>query len=177
MAAGALRPVILPVSNLVSRSEAAPSDLLAWTGGRAIIGVGSPFPPAERRGVSVQFDQTNNSYIFPGVGLGVIASGARRISDGMFMAAAKALARLSPAASSSGANLLPPVTALREVAMQVARAVAMQAQSEGSAPEMGSEDLTERIENRVWTPAYTTSTLASARHGKSDEEGKEGARS
>jgi malate dehydrogenase (oxaloacetate-decarboxylating) len=80
----------------------------------------------------------------------------------MFMAAAKALASLSPAANSSDANLLPPVAALREVAMQVARAVAMQAQSEGLAPEMESEALTERIKSKVWTPAYVPYLRASA---------------
>jgi malate dehydrogenase (oxaloacetate-decarboxylating) len=86
MAKNVERPVIFPLSNPTSRSEASPVDLLAWTDGRAIIGTGTPFPPIEKNGRYVQIDQTNNSYIFPGVGLGVIASRARYISDAMFMA-------------------------------------------------------------------------------------------
>ena len=90
-----------------------------------------PFPPLKRNGRLMSVDQTNNSYIFPGVGLGVIATQARRITDTMFMAAAKALAELSPAKTDANANLLPPVTALREVAIAVAIAVGQQALSEG----------------------------------------------
>ncbi|HUC11343.1 MAG TPA: NAD-dependent malic enzyme, partial [Stellaceae bacterium] len=113
------RPVIFPLSNPTSRAEATPEDIEAWTEGRAVIGTGSPFPPLVRNGAKFQVDQTNNSYIFPGVGLGAIAVKARHISDTMFMAAAKALAAASPAASDPGGNLLPPVTALREVAFAV----------------------------------------------------------
>ena len=96
-----------------------------------MIGTGSPFPPLVRDGRAFKVDQTNNSYIFPGVGLGVIAVRARRITDTMFMAAAKALAALSPARNDTGSNLLPPVTALREVSIAVARATALQARKEG----------------------------------------------
>jgi len=87
MAAGTSRPVIFPLSNPTSCSEAAPADLLAWTDGRAIVGVGSPFPPMERNGKPFKTDQVNNSYIFFGIGPGAIASRATRISDGVFMAA------------------------------------------------------------------------------------------
>src|SRR5262249_42971022 len=83
-----------PVPTPPSRSEAPPDGLMAWTEGRALIGTGSPFPPVPWKGKMAPIDQTNNSYIFPGVGLGVIAAGARRITDTMFMAAAKALAEL-----------------------------------------------------------------------------------
>ncbi len=91
------RPIIFPLSNPITHAEAAPADVERWSEGRAIIGAGSPFPPLKRNGKSISVDQTNNSYIFPGVGLGVIATQARRITDTMFMAAAKALAELSPA--------------------------------------------------------------------------------
>ena len=149
------RPVIFPLSNPPSRSEARPDELLAWTEGRAVVGVGSPFPPVTRDGRVVKIDQTNNSYIFPGVGLGVIAAGARRISDAMFMAAARALADASPARADPSANLLPPVTALREVALAVAIAVARQAEREGLAPPQGDDEaLRARIAAKMWTPHY-----------------------
>src|SRR5262249_13417343 len=109
------RPIIFPLSNPTSRSEATPSDLLAWTEGRAVIGTGSPFPLVVKNGVHVRVDQTNNSYVFPGIGLGAIAVRARRISDGMLLAAAQALAQVSPSKHDSKANLLPPVTDLRDV--------------------------------------------------------------
>ncbi len=97
MAAGVDRPIILPLSNPTSHSEATPEQLLAWTGGRAVIGTGSPFPPVQWNGRRVAVDQINNWYIFPGLGLGVLASGATRVNDAMFIAAARALAALSPA--------------------------------------------------------------------------------
>jgi malate dehydrogenase (oxaloacetate-decarboxylating) len=125
------RPIIFPLSNPTSREEATPADIETWTEGRALIGVGSPFPTNTRDGSRFKIDQTNNSYIFPGVGLGALAVGADRVSDGMFMAAAKALASSSPARGNPKHNLLPPVSALREVAMTVALAVALQACKEG----------------------------------------------
>jgi malate dehydrogenase (oxaloacetate-decarboxylating) len=95
------------LSNPTSRSEATPSDLLDWTEGRAVIGTGSPFPPVVKNGVQRRIDQTNNSYVFPGIGLGAISVWARRISDGMLLAAARALAEASPSKRDSNANLLP----------------------------------------------------------------------
>ena len=106
------RPVIFPLSNPTSRAEASPDDIEAWTEGRAVIGTGSPFPPLTRDGVRFKVDQTNNSYIFPGIGLGAVAVKARRVTDTMFMAGAKALAEASPARDNPRHNLLPPVTEL-----------------------------------------------------------------
>jgi malate dehydrogenase (oxaloacetate-decarboxylating) len=153
------RPIILPLSNPSSHSEAKPQELQMWTGGRAVIGVGSPFPPLNIEDRLFVTDQANNSYIFPGVGLGVVASRARRISDGMFMAAAKAMAELSPAVRGASGNFLPPVSSLREVAMHVALAVGRTAQREGLAPH--SADLKARVKSRMWTPAYRTYHLPS----------------
>ncbi|WP_407151486.1 NAD-dependent malic enzyme [Bradyrhizobium sp. ORS 86] len=148
------RPVIFPLSNPTSRAEATPSDIETWTEGRALIGVGSPFPPITRDGTRFKVDQTNNSYIFPGVGLGALAVGARRVSDGMFMAAAKALASSSPARDNPKHNLLPPVSALRDVAVTVALAVAIQAHKEGLAKDVPVDQIEQRIHAKVWMPRY-----------------------
>lgn len=152
MAENNKRPAIFPLSNPTSREEAAPEDIEAWSGGRALIGVGSPFPPITRNGAKFKVDQSNNSYIFPGVGLGALAAGAGSISDGMFMAAAKALAEESPAKKNPNGNLLPPVTALRDVAVTVAIAVARQARAEGLATVAG--DIEQVIREKVWNPVY-----------------------
>ncbi|WOH85395.1 NAD-dependent malic enzyme [Bradyrhizobium sp. BEA-2-5] len=148
------RPVIFPLSNPTSREEATPVDIEAWTEGRALIGVGSPFPPIMRNGARFKVDQTNNSYIFPGVGVGALAVGASRVSDGMFMAAAKALASVSPARDNPKHNLLPPVSALREVSQTVALAVALQAHKEGLARDVPIDQVEARIHAKVWTPRY-----------------------
>lgn len=152
MAENNKRPAIFPLSNPTSREEATPEDIEAWSGGRALIGVGSPFPPIMRNGAKFKVDQSNNSYIFPGVGLGALAAGAGSISDGMFMAAAKALAEESPAKKNPNGNLLPPVTALRDVAVTVAIAVARQARAEGLATVAG--DIEQVIREKVWNPVY-----------------------
>lgn len=154
MAQQAPRPVIFPLSNPTSHSEATPANLMAWTGGRAVIGTGSPFPPILRDGGSFKVDQTNNAYIFPGVGLGAIAMGARRITDSMFMAAAKALAEASPARQNPQANLLPPVTALRQVALAVAQAVALQVHKERLGKRIARDKIEAAIRAKVWTPQY-----------------------
>jgi len=148
------RPVIFPLSNPTSRSEAVPEKLLDWTDGRALIGTGSPFPPVVWNGREHRINQTNNSYIFPGVGLGVIAAGARRVSEGMFMAAAKALAAISPAIGNPEGRLLPDVGRLRSVSFAVAVAVARQAQAEGLAASRDDVALTQRISSQIWEPVY-----------------------
>jgi malate dehydrogenase (oxaloacetate-decarboxylating) len=159
LASAVERPVIFPLSNPVSRSEATPDELMAWTEGRALIGTGSPFPPMRWGNRTIPVDQTNNSYIFPGVGLGVLAAGARHVNDAMFMAAAKALAALSPAARPNkdpDARLLPPVTELRSVAAAVAHAVARQAQHDGLATATDEAITAQRIAALMWEPAYET---------------------
>ena len=146
------RPIIFPLSNPISCAEAKPADVERWSEGRALIGCGSPFPPITRGGVPFRVAQTNNSYIFPGVGLGAIAAQARRISDAMFMAAARALAALSPSRRDPKANLLPPVTALHDVAVAVAVAVGKQAQADGLAAYRG--DVEQAARGKMWTPKY-----------------------
>jgi malate dehydrogenase (oxaloacetate-decarboxylating) len=150
------RPVIFPLSNPTSRSEATPEQLMAWSEGCALIGTGSPFPPLHWNGQTRKVNQTNNSYVFPGVGLGVLAAGARRITDGMFMVAGKTVAAMSPTVTDKEGLLLPPVTELRKVAVAVAKAVARQAQADGVAQPCDSATLDARIAARVWEPEYRT---------------------
>jgi malate dehydrogenase (oxaloacetate-decarboxylating) len=154
MAAHVDRPVIFPLSNPTSRCEATPEDLMAWTDGRAVIGTGSPFPPVRRGDRDVAIAQTNNSYVFPGVGLGVLAVGARRVTDAMFMAAARALTALSPTRRDPGARLLPAVGELRAVSVAVAAAVARQAIADGVAEPCDDVALAARIRAQVWEPVY-----------------------
>jgi malate dehydrogenase (oxaloacetate-decarboxylating) len=154
MAASVARPVIFPLSNPTSRAEAIPQDLMTWTDGKAIVGTGSPFPPILKNGSFVRVDQTNNSYVFPGIGLAALAVCATRISDAMLMAAARALADLSPARQNPASNLLPPVTDARDISMRVAEAVAMQACKEGLTEPISAAEIFEKIEAKIWTPVY-----------------------
>jgi malate dehydrogenase (oxaloacetate-decarboxylating) len=154
MASAVGRPIVFPLSNPTSRSEAMPQDLTAWTDGRAVIGTGSPFPPVVRDGRSFAVDQTNNAYVFPGIGLGVLAVRARRVTDGMFVAAAKVLADISPAARDAHAPLLPPVAQLRDVAFSVAKAVAREARVEGQCEPFDDEELDGLIARKMWDPVY-----------------------
>ena len=154
MARNVTRPVIMPLSNPTACAEATPADLYAWTDGRAIVGVGSPFAPVPWGDRSIPVDQTNNAYIFPGIGLAVVAAHIRRISDGMFLAAARRLAELSPARFDPDGPLLPPLTAVRDVSLSVAEAVAMQAQDEGLAERTSHAELQRAIRAAVWSPVY-----------------------
>ncbi|MBK9217677.1 MAG: NAD-dependent malic enzyme [Uliginosibacterium sp.] len=148
------RPIIFPLSNPTSCVEAHPENIVRWTEGRAIIGTGSPFAPFEFEGRTHYFAQTNNSYIFPGVGLAALAVKARRISDGMFLAAAKALAELSPARNNPLAKLLPPLDTMREVSIHIAIAVAKQARTEGLTEALTDETMETLIRAKMWRPQY-----------------------
>lgn len=148
------RPIIFPLSNPQSRSEASPADLMKWTHEKAIIGTGSPFPHIVKNGKPFRVDQTNNCYIFPGMGLGLIAVHAKRVTDAMFMAAAKALADCSPAKTNPNANLLPPFSQIRDVSKHVALAVAKEAIHSGLADEAKKTDLETHIQDMMWIPEY-----------------------
>ncbi len=152
MAAHTSRPIIMPLSNPTSHSEARAADLIAWTDGRALIATGSPFPPVVHNGVRYEIAQANNALIFPGLGLGVSVSRARRVSDGMLAAAADALAGLSDP-TTPGTAVLPPVTSLREVSIAVAVAVAQAAQAEGLAA-VPLDDPDRQVREAMWMPAY-----------------------
>jgi malate dehydrogenase (oxaloacetate-decarboxylating) len=148
------RPIIFPLSNPTSRSEAEPADLLAWTEGRALVATGSPFAPVKYGGKSIEIAQCNNVFIFPAVGLGLVSSKARRVTDKMMLAGAKALGDYSPALRDPAASLLPSVSSIREVAVEIAYAVALKAQEEGLAPAGKAEELRQEVVESQWTPEY-----------------------
>tara|TARA_R110002111_G_scaffold262613_1_gene339501 strand:- start:98297 stop:99967 length:1671 start_codon:yes stop_codon:yes gene_type:complete len=148
------RPVIFPLSNPTSRAEATPADLLTWTHGKAVIATGSPFDPVEYNGVTHIIAQCNNSYIFPAMGLGILASRARRVTDSMFVAAAAALKETSPALKDPTASLLPSLNMIREVGRKIARAVVAAAIEAGVADSITQEEIDERIEETIWKPEY-----------------------
>lgn len=154
MAANVVRPVIFPLSNPTSRAEATPQNLMEWTEGRAVIGTGSPFPPVERNGAAFTVDQTNNAYVFPGIGLGVLAVKARRVTDSMFRVAAQTLAEISPARRNPEANLLPAVSELREVAHIVGEKVARVAIEEGLCEPIDFAEIPQLISAKMWEPLY-----------------------
>jgi malate dehydrogenase (oxaloacetate-decarboxylating) len=152
MAEHAERPIIMPLSNPTSRAEAQPSDLIHWTDGRALIATGSPFPAVPYRNRTYQIGQANNALIFPGLGLGVTVSRARRVSDGMLAAAANALADLSDAGT-PGSPVLPPVQSLRMVSASVAVGVAQAAEREGLA-QVELHDPIQQVYEAMWRPVY-----------------------
>ncbi|WP_163558122.1 NAD-dependent malic enzyme [Halomonas sp. NO4] len=154
MHAGSENPVIMPLSNPTSQAEAIPEDVIRWTDGAALVATGSPFPPVEHDGRSIPIAQCNNAYIFPGIGLGVVAAGARRVTDDMLMAASRALAREAPLVKEGKGALLPPLSQIRELSKAIAFDVAAQAQGEGMALKTNGIKLREAIERNCWTPEY-----------------------
>lgn len=154
MAAKVERPIIFPLSNPTSRSEATAEHLIRWTQGRALIATGSPFAPVQYTGRRYPITQCNNVYIFPAVGLALVASQATRVTDTMLIAAAEALGAASPALHDPAAPLLPEFKQVRDVAATIALAVALQAVGEGVAPKATADELRQRIASSRWTPAY-----------------------
>ncbi|HEV2893219.1 MAG TPA: NAD-dependent malic enzyme [Actinomycetota bacterium] len=152
MAAHVERPIILPLSNPTSRCEAHPADLIRWTDGRALVATGSPFPPVDHDGRRYVVAQANNALVFPGLGVGVAVSRARRISDPMLAAAANAVAELSDA-TEPGSALLPPVDDLRLVSAAVGIAVARAAAVEGLA-EVELQAPVQQVHEAMWRPEY-----------------------
>jgi malate dehydrogenase (oxaloacetate-decarboxylating) len=149
------RPIIFPLSNPTSKSEAKAEDLIHWTDGRALVASGSPFAPVNYGGRRIPIAQCNNVHIFPAMGLGVLASGARRVTEPMMLAAARALGANSPALKDASASLLPPLTDIRRVAAEIAFAVGVEAQKDGVAPKIGEDELRQRVLKTQWTPAYS----------------------
>lgn len=153
MAAHTERPVILPMSNPTALSEAAPPDLIRWTDGRGLVASGSPYGAVDHAGTRYEIGQANNALIFPGLGLGVIAARPRRVTGGMLLAAARAVADLVDV-STPGAPLLPQVADLRETSVVVAVAVARAAEAEGVASATLRSDLADQVRALMWEPSY-----------------------
>jgi malate dehydrogenase (oxaloacetate-decarboxylating) len=160
MARKVARPIILPLSNPTDKSEARAEDLIRWTDGRALVASGSPFAPVNYAGRQIPIAQCNNVYIFPAVGLGVVAARASRVTDGMFEAAARTLAKHSPALPDPNAALLPPLREVRQVAVAIATAVGLEAQRAGVAPKTTGDELAQRVRQTQWTPEYPADITA-----------------
>ncbi|MCB5306772.1 NAD-dependent malic enzyme [Yersinia massiliensis] len=148
------RPIVMPLSNPTSRVEARPEDIINWTDGAALVATGSPFSPVSYKEKVYPIAQCNNSYIFPGIGLGVLASGAKRVTDGMLMAASRALADCSPLALNGEGALLPNIDDIQAVSKTIAMQVGKAAQLQGVAIVTSEEALAKSIEHNYWQPQY-----------------------
>jgi len=153
-------PVIFPLSNPTSKTEATPGDIVTWSGGRALVATGSPFNPVSYAGATHLIGQANNIFVFPGVGLGVILSGAREVTDKMFLAAAQTLAdQVTPERLSKGA-LYPKVSALRQVSRAIAIRVIREARDSGIGSAYHDDQIDAAVDAAMWYPAYTNYRLA-----------------
>lgn len=148
------RPIVMPLSNPTSRVEARPEDIINWTNGQALVATGSPFAPVKYKDKEYPIAQCNNSYIFPGIGLGVIACGAKRVTDAMLMVASRALADCSPMAKDGDGSLLPLLADIQQVSRYIAKQVAKEAQVQGVATVTSDSALEEAIERNYWSPEY-----------------------
>lgn len=148
------RPIVFPLSNPTSRVEATPNDIIRWTNGEALVATGSPFEPVVHEGRTYPIAQCNNSYIFPGIGLGVLAVNAKRVTDEMLMESSRALATCSPLAINGRGALLPPLEEIHSVSKKIAFAVGKKAIEQGVALEITDEALNVAIEQSFWQPVY-----------------------
>ncbi len=155
MAAMHERPILMPLSNPTARAEAVPSDLLAWTDGRALIATGSPFDDVTHDGITHEISQANNVYVFPGLGLGTLAAGAGKVTESMLLAAALAVADRSPCSIDDPTRgVLPDLEEIHEVSRRIAKAVAVAAVAAGTAPAIDDAEIDRRIERLWWEPVY-----------------------
>jgi malic enzyme len=148
------RPLVLPLSNPTALAEATPEAVLRWTDGRAIVATGSPFPPVDHAGTRHLIGQANNVFVFPGIGLGAIVSGTRRVTDSMLLAAARALASHTSDERLQAGAIYPEISVLREVSHAIAVAVARDAMRAGDAEDRSSEALEAEVAAAMWWPAY-----------------------
>ena len=147
-------PIIFPLSNPSRQVEATPEQVIEWTNGDVIIATGSPFSAVEYQGKKYPIVQCNNSYIFPGIGLGVVSANINRITDEMLMVASETLALASPLANTGQGELLPPLTAIAQLSKQIAFEVSKVAYKQGLALEISDEMLKSKIEKNFWQPEY-----------------------
>ena len=155
-------PIVMPLSNPTDNSEAKPQDVLDWTDGKALVATGSPFDPVCWDGKEYEVDQANNAYIFPGVGLGAVAVQASKVTDAMFVAAARRLSEIEKSSTDGPGHFIPSRDKLREVAQDIALAVAKQAFEDGVAQidKLDDDALEKHIGERMWTPEYHSSESA-----------------
>jgi len=156
VAAHVERPVVMALSNPTSKSEAVPADVFKWTNGRALMATGSPFDAVEFEGKLLQVSQGNNVYVFPGVGLGAIVTGAKEVTDSMFAAAANALAGMVTEDELANGVLYPPLADLRAISRVIARAVAIVAVESGVGNEMTDEEIDAALDHEIWNLQYPT---------------------
>lgn len=148
------KPIIFPLSNPSRQVEATPSQVIKWTEGNVIVATGSPFEPVEYQNKTFPIAQCNNSYIFPGIGLGAISANISRITDKMLQVASESLAAASPLANSGTGELLPPLTEIAQLSKDIAFAIAKVAFDQGLALRLSDEELLTKIEKNFWQPAY-----------------------
>ena len=147
-------PIIFPLSNPSRQVEATPTQVINWTEGKVIVATGSPFDPVEYQGKKYSIAQCNNSYIFPGIGLGVVAANISRITDEMLLIASETLAAASPLANQESDELLPPLTGIAQLSKDIAFEIAKVAFKSNLALELNDEELRAKIERNFWTPDY-----------------------
>jgi len=148
------KPIIFPLSNPSRQVEATPDQVINWTSGDVIIATGSPFEPIEYQGKTYPIAQCNNSYIFPGIGLGVISANINRITDEMLQVASETLAAASPLANTGEGELLPPLTEIAQLSKDIAYAIAKVAFKAGLALELTDDEILAKIERNFWQPEY-----------------------
>jgi len=148
------KPIIFPLSNPSRQAEATPSQVIEWTEGSVILATGSPFNPVEFKGESYSVAQCNNSYIFPGIGLGVVSANINRITDTMLKVASETLAAASPLANTGSGELLPPLTEIAQLSKDIAFAIAKVAYDEELALKLTDEELRAKIERNFWQAEY-----------------------
>jgi len=158
MSAAVERPVIFPISNPTSQIEAMPADVIAWSKGKALVATGIPVPPVEYGGVTYSIGQANNALLYPGLGLGTIVSSASKVTAGMLLAAAEAVAGQVDV-SAPGAALVPAVENLRASSATVAVAVAKAAADDGVAT-VKHENLVQAVQDAMWQPVYPAEVTA-----------------
>jgi malic enzyme len=154
MARHVVRPVVLPMSNPTSKTEALPADIVRWTEGRALVGTGSPFDAVTWQGRAIAVGQSNNAYVFPGVGLGVLVSEASAVTDSMFAAAARQLASEVSGEALRDGRLFPPIAEIRRVTVRVAGQVVRAARDCGVGRWIDDGDVERQVSAAMWEPSY-----------------------
>jgi malate dehydrogenase (oxaloacetate-decarboxylating) len=164
------RPLVFPMSNPNSKSEAAPADVIAWTDGRALVATGSPFEPVSWQGRTIHIGQGNNAFVFPGMGLGVLVSEAREVTEPMFAAAARRLAEEVHPEDLAAGMLFPPISAIRRVTAKIAEAVVREARDSGVGRPIPDAEVPGTVAAAMWDPSYLPMDPAPAAAGVQREE-------